>query len=710
MVNFANGIHFNEFKNLISNSYRNYCYDISFTDAGGENQLFDDIIENYLIKNAKNLSLLCKSVGKLEAEVLDQKIEMAGRNIITAGKFNYKSPIVLQFYDVVLGNDANGRPFMTSDLFKHWIERWNLEHPVNTYEKLYTRRRYLEENSLRMNIKLYRGMYLNASSPNKDIMDLINKQNGSDESFQQKLFDRIKRALSENKLASTSIDRWEYFWDEDDIARWGGFEFMKSMNGVGGSGITLHGLINAYVFTFIKALTISELFVNLANDINSNAFEESAADYALKQAGDLAGFDIYHEKPAMKSGDVINSDADRGNQPNTPKDLFESESFIRDIQSYMSSRSLDAGLLEQLNTLKSNPSFGAIQNDIINAIDKTKFENPEQKRVLSDILNIIMGGNINQSVAKDFGDLVDKFNDYVSNDSLLEIRKQLIRKLEMNDTSSFINESSVNIIKDIIGSIDNIMSMNINDSFINEQRKIEIENLINKILSAENITDDIINKTNLEVFLKSTSFDRGSIGWHLKSRNYFASLFLPATAFVRAIQAKDNLKSFFNFMMPNNGWDDFLNSELMLPGVAESSFMRNADGIKRMMKLGTLTLEELIDFKVLSNGSSDPFQTSGQNESQWDYDGIPGEYYDKNLSNSYMKENRDSKGAFINASGQSKPFSSNDATSPIRQFTLTNCYPTNVNIQPEVSNDKIGAESIPVIDVSFNFFKIQHVN
>ncbi len=700
MVKFDNGIHFEKFKNLISNSYRNYCYDIKFEDNGGEAQLFDDIIDKYLFDNVENISMLCKSVGKLEAEIVDQKVEMEGRNIITGGKFNYKSPIVLQFYDVVLGQ-LNGKSFSTSDLFKHWIERWNLDNPTNTADKLYTRRRYLDENSMLMKIKVYRGNFTGA--PNTRISDNVFSRSADIKKEQEKLFSNYKTFLRQNKNENINFDRWQEFWSEEDVKLWGGFEFMNAMNGVGGSGITLHGLINGYVFTFIKALTISEMFVDLSNDIKKNEFDESAGDYALKQLADAAGFDLLHEKPQMSLKHITGAvpEEEVGLNKNFNRNMFDSESYIKELQTYLTSRSLNVGLLEQLNTIKNIPSFGETKKEIDILIDKTQFESPNQKQTLKNILNIIMNGNINNDTVKEFGSLVDQYDNYISNEALENVKRILSDKIEKIESSfsAIIDKQTITEIRKIITALDNIIISDVKDPFTNEQRIEEVRKVMNILneLNLRYLRDPIIDPEILKQFFKETKFERGSIGWFLKSRNYFTSLFLPATAFVRILQSKDNLKSFYNIMMPNNGWDDFLNSTELI-GSPESTYMRSTNTINAILQNNTLSLEEFMDFnsRVADVSSTDKLL-------EFDSKYIPGENFER-LFNSYKIENN-KKDSLTNSTGKS--FNRNELTSPLREFILTRCYPTNVNIQPEVSNDKIGTESIPVIEVSFNFYNIE---
>ena len=178
----------NTFKFLLYNSFRNYLYDIKFSVPSSAEKMEDDKgkkINMYIIDNSDFLSILCKSIGQIEAEIQDTKVEQQGREYKTGGKYIVKSPITLQFYDTAVEDGL-----MLSDVFKMWVQRWNLI--SNEKKVLFTRRMYMDNNAFNMKIQVYPGGYWETREGSKSLLDVI---------------DRSSDIKSRNKSAITAVDK-----------------------------------------------------------------------------------------------------------------------------------------------------------------------------------------------------------------------------------------------------------------------------------------------------------------------------------------------------------------------------------------------------------------------------------------------------------------------------------------------------------------------
>lgn len=680
----------NEFKLLISNSYRNHNYDIRITKPSirrskdGE----DERIVKYLYENNINISLLCKSIGQLEVDIEDIKTEVQGREQSTGGKFKYKSPITISFFDVIL-NDGESKPIFLSDVFKYWIERWNYEHPTLENTKLYTRRRYRDDNTANIYIGVYSGVRMGAKN-SQDIEQLTYKTNEIN-TINQSNIGKMKNLLSSNNDAFLSFDRWKYFWTDKNIIKDPGqFAFTKALNGFGGaSQITLHGMINGFVFSILKGLSIGEMFYELSQDIKDNKFEETASQYAAKSAVALTGSQLYMEKPAMEVDDVI-KDTNDSNQTSLNRNMFNEEEFQTNLNSLLSSRSLNSGLMNQLIQLRKTPEFNKFKTDMNKVIDKFKFENEIQKDTLKKLLGFIGGEETN---IKELGDSIDLIGNFITEEGLQSYKEKLEQSIESKGID-FLNEEKLDIIKEIISKLDGLLSSNrLNDPLYNEEFKNIIRDILAK-LDSLTFNDDFIDIEEMKHYFSRTNFDRDAVGWHIKSRNVITGLFAPATLFVRVLQAKDNLKSVYNLIGVGNGWDDFINTDT----IPESVLMRSGFTIKQFIE-GSFNF----DLDDIYGSFNEITSNSTNNKSEFNTKLLPGEAYNNNLTGSYLDKSDEFRPVQSGYYKKDQP-----ATKILKNIILTRAYPTSVTFQPALNNDSVGLESIPVIDITFNFYDIKN--
>lgn len=233
---------YKNFKSLLSKSYRNYQYDISFGNSENNNSginIFNEIV-----------SVCCKSIGKLSVEIGDNTVKYFGRNRVAGDYIKYKSPITITFYDVIV--DDNGT--LLSYLFKKWVEKWNIRGD-GYFSDVYTRRNYIDNVVSPCKIKVYRGGLSKADMKQKSATDLeyvVMRDYNSNEisKFFNEYFNDGNSSYNSDKKKTLSENS----------------AYAAMFSGVA----TDHGLVNTMLFALLMGSRIVDVALNASGNFDNN--------------------------------------------------------------------------------------------------------------------------------------------------------------------------------------------------------------------------------------------------------------------------------------------------------------------------------------------------------------------------------------------------------------------------------------------------------
>lgn len=225
---------YNEFKSMLSNSYKNYLFDFKFENpwnfkVGGVMSNDDDINEI--------ISYCCKGIPALTYKIDDIAVKSQGRTMITAGYMSYTSPITINFYDVNIGTEDN--PFFLSDYFRRVMEWWGEFGGKNISTDLCTRRRYLKNVSRNCEVSVYRGVYF-----------------GDDAKGMNKRSDYTN---VDGDINDSGENRYTFFKDFFNPKSNGHLTENSAIESMKKGSATNHGIVNIFLFALLQGAKIVDV-------------------------------------------------------------------------------------------------------------------------------------------------------------------------------------------------------------------------------------------------------------------------------------------------------------------------------------------------------------------------------------------------------------------------------------------------------------------
>lgn len=656
----------NEFKAALASSYRTYLFEISFSDTPPNSKLNFPLTDrdiwkntNEAIRNYGGFSNLCKSIGKIETEIQDMKVEIQGRENKTGSKLIYKSPLTMQFYDVILF-EYKGKNFMLSDFFKWWIERWSLGATIADQPIIGTKRLYLDENSTDMIIKVYPGGFnVDYIIGDEATMFAIGQYPKSYTAIQSS-FDRFVHMPT------------EYMLTFDD-----GYSFVKSLRGVG-AGMTIHGIINTIMMSIIAGF-------QLGNNIQQTPWYEAAV-------GTPGGKKMTKESFTPNS-ETAQPDESLGIFKDYPKyvDAMNKLPFEPiNIKTYKPPlNAIDTNLLDKFQTLRNMAQFKNVSQGVETAlINPTQFVDNPQFVTALNLLKLTMNtSDISSITPKQIGDAMGIKGSLVTKESLEKVIIVLNTIVDgMKIQQQLFNDEEVKAVKELINQTQIVVSQSMTNR--DELQKLK-EMMIQSRTIINKINEPLIDSSSLEQYLQTANrifdmnfLERDSTGGAMGWSQGFSVLMEVAKNIVGTISlipllihVIQNAKTLYNYVGLFNGWDDFINTTIAKGAPTETAIMNNSLSIKAFVQLYTSIF-------VLSS-ISDKVQPFTQTDPT-------------------MKMIR------LGSDQSSLISSGSQIIDPIRQYRLTKVYPTSVSMN-DLGHDKVGEQSLPLIDVNFNFYGVSEV-
>lgn len=626
-------------------------------------------IHDYIINNSEYLSLLCKSIGQIEAEIQDTKVEQQGREYKTGGKYIVKSPITLQFYDTVVENGL-----MLSDVFKMWVQRWNLI--SNDNKVLFTRRMYMDNNAFNMKIKVYPGGYWEPSRGSRKLLDVINRSSDIKDKNKSTINEVDKVQRNQTTSDMKNFDRFNRgigaFWDSPKINdSTGEMAFIQALRGIGGSGVTFHGIINSIVFGLYKTLTFAEAF---------GKFVEGAKDIDFQDPETWVEV-FLGVQPSPSNNSSFKRTYDDGN----PKYMDE----------VLSSRKLDSGMISSLNQFRDS---GIVKNLITTAeiaINSNQFADDKQLQTSLKILKSLLNTDPSSMTVSKLAEIAE-VNDFIVAEEFEIIKKILTDVIEGSAESlNFINDSELSNLKRLLDNLNLQIEIFKGNFPLSEEQQASIKKILNEIDDAIAGKELFISRIEYENYLKNIK-PKFKTNHFLDSRDLLKKIFTPLTMIPRAIMIMHNAKSLYNLVGARNGWDDFINAN-QLGEFAQSETI--VLGSMRVLKMA-LSDKSWLDVDG---------DLTGSNIKKY-----PGENKDGKQVDDYVFTNRKSQtDSFTNnqeaewvADIETPEEWSTHLTQPLKEINLSYVYPSSVVLLPNLGHDKTGESSLPTFDVHFNFFDI----
>lgn len=550
----------NKVKQLFSTTYRNYLYDISFEKYANEEEVYETITSTTIWKQIyedgklkEYLPYIVKSVGSIETELRDMTFEFFGRENKTAGRLNFKSPIMVEIYDVFL-QDMEGEPWYVSDFFRWWIQRWS-------ESNLHSRRRYQDEQAVNFNLNIFPGGFYPVASMQ---MDSVAKRKVYFETFRE------------------FADRYAYFPKSTDQLL-----FINSLHGIGG-GITVHGLINIIVMSVVTGFQIGN---NITKMLDTQFLQE--------KRGRLTKDDFTPNKTKFEESFV--KDFPQFYRNVTEINIPDLETALLDTRM----KFLNTNLIEKYQALTKLDVFKGVKEEVAGIVERDQFVDNAQLQSAYKLLNYVFnqGENVTNITPQgiidavglkkeilsqsDLDNLTSTLNDIVSGFEIqqqlisredLDVLKNFISRLKFSTVESFTSPENFTINNNLLKSSIQIITK-IKERFVEDGPGSPLETFLKQANTVANYS------------LAKTSTHGGAMGWDdgwsiafEVARNITGILSLIPYA----IHVIHNAKTLWNFVGAYNGWDDFINT---LPG-AEML------GAERMIMDDPNTVQIFVDWYV----------------------------------------------------------------------------------------------------------------
>lgn len=456
-----------EFKTLISNSYRKNLYMVEITSP-------DDNEKKNIIPTdgMKTISLLCDNIGNLDADMSDLKAKYYGREHITAGYFKFKQTVDMTFYDVSLSKDN----FMVSDLFFEWMNKFNHK------GKYYTRREYIDDVCNNITLKVYNNFITEKGSAAINLEPIKASFDYEHGGAYKVGVDSIKEPKILNYLRQSIFTL--------DPTR-------KALS----ASTTMHGVVNALLFAIVNGAKIFDITMEWAKDGGRNdaydkikamintaqgkknswsskdAFESDSLrskSENIKTGGGVSGNDIiWDEVTNISNTPEKDFELSQGSLPENIEKLesLKSDEELSPSSSMISTTGADISNLKSnsATNISSDNKLLNLKENINDTVDggELKIKSPEET-VIDDYKNFIndLGGN--------------NMDELFSTETISVNLKEKLKQISKNDSFS----SYVDILKSSIGEIVSEDEEKVNVfKFENENDRQQTKNRLTKILN-----------------------------------------------------------------------------------------------------------------------------------------------------------------------------------------------------------------------------------
>jgi len=295
--------------------------------------------------------------------------------------------------------------------------------------------------------------------------------------------------------------------------------------------------------------------------------------------------------------------------------------------------------------------------------------------------------DVSSITPKQLGDVLGIKSSFITKDSLqktIDILNTIVDGMKIQQ--QLFNEEEVKIVKELI----NQMQIVVSQSLYN---KDELQKLKQLMIQSRTVIDKIkepfIDSSSLQQYLHTANriidmnfIERDSVGGAMGWNQGFSILMEIARNIVGTISVipllihvVQNAKTLYNYIGLYNGWDDFINTTVFKDTPTETAIMSNSLTLNKFIQLYTSVI-------VLSSIPNSTAQSFTQK------DPVNG------MQEIYMDADSSHITCFATL---------------IRQYKLTKAYPLSISMS-DLGHDKVGEQSIPVIDVSFNFYDISEVD